>query len=108
MARGNRMRVVIVVPALAKGDERDQEIVSREVFGCEAARSPEMRNRVHHPGGVQSNYDAGKDSPEEPGQSAEGEEDNTEDDVAGPVILGEPDVNFIFGQIRNVAPEGRG
>jgi hypothetical protein len=27
MARGNRVRVVIVVPALAEGDERNQEIV---------------------------------------------------------------------------------
>src|ERR1700676_25151 len=101
MARGTPLRVVIVVPALAKGEERDKKIVSREVFRCEAPRSPEMRNRVHHPGGMQANDDSGKDSPEEPGQSADGEEDHTEDDVAGPVILGEPDVNFIFGQIRN-------
>src|SRR5467141_671215 len=68
--RGNRMRMMIVVPAFTKGYKGHQQVVGGEVFGREAPRSPQMCDRVHHPGGVQSDNDASEHSPQQPRQSA--------------------------------------
>src|ERR1700739_1239543 len=67
-----------------------------------------MGHGVHHPGGVEPDYNPGEYSPEEPGQAANRVEDDADDDVAGPVIGGQPDMNFIFGQVGDVAGQGRG
>src|SRR5208282_6664033 len=38
MTRGNRMRMMIVVPTFAKGQDGDQSVVGGEVFGRKAPR----------------------------------------------------------------------
>src|SRR5664279_1168583 len=51
---------------------------------------------------MQADHYAGKDSPEQPGQSANRKEDDAHNDVSGVVILSEPNMNFVFCQIGNV------
>ena len=46
LARRAREMVVVVVPALAEGDQRQEGVVAAVVAGGEAARAPEMRQRI--------------------------------------------------------------
>src|SRR4051812_4912148 len=103
MARGNRMRVVVVVPAFSKGQDGDQEIIGREIFGGEAARSPHVGDRVDGPGGMQSYDYAYEDSPEQERQASDGEQDYAQNDVRAVVILRQPDVDLIFREVGDVA-----
>ena len=75
------MRVMIVVPTFAKRDERHQQIVRGKVFGRKASRAPQVGDRVHHPGGMQPNYYAREYTPQQPGQSANREQDHAENYV---------------------------
>src|SRR6478735_2010834 len=43
VASGDRVRVVVVVPALAEREERDPPAVARVVLGVEAAAAPHVR-----------------------------------------------------------------
>ena len=56
--RRGGVRVVVVVPALAEGEEGDPPVVARIVVRLEPARAPHVRGGVHQPGGVQPEHDA--------------------------------------------------
>ncbi len=105
---GNRMGVMIVVPALAKGEKRHPPAVGGKVFGDEAARTPAMGCGVHQPGGVQADHGAHEDAPHQERQSADGQQDQSQHDHGNVVIFRDPDVEFIFGKIRDVAGQGGG
>src|SRR5271156_377525 len=64
VARGNRMRVVIVVPAFAPGQQGDPPAVGGKVARGKAARAPGVGCGVDQPGGMQSDHGAQKNSPE--------------------------------------------
>ena len=51
VAGAGRVRVVVVVPAFAEGQQRHPPVVGRVVARLEAARAPQVRRRVHQPGG---------------------------------------------------------
>src|ERR1039457_2805521 len=53
MTRGVGMGMVIVVPALAEGEQRDEEIIGGVVAGRPAPRAPQEGSGVHDPGGGQ-------------------------------------------------------
>lgn len=63
---GALLMVVIVVPALAEGDESDPPVVLGAVGGVEIAIAPGVGGGVHEPGGVVDEYDAEDAGPEEP------------------------------------------
>ena len=63
VARRRRVRVVVVVPALAERQQRHPPGVARVVLGREAAAAPHVRRRVHQPGRVQADDDAQEDRP---------------------------------------------
>jgi len=65
MAGGNRMGVVVVVPAFPKGKQGHPPAVGREVSSNETSRAPAVRGRVHQPGGVQSDHSAEENSPQQ-------------------------------------------
>src|SRR2546426_797223 len=54
----NRMRMMIIMPAFAKGEDRDPPVVGGEIVGDKAARAPSVGDGVHHPGAVQAHYGA--------------------------------------------------
>jgi len=81
MTRGNRMRMMIVVPAFAPRKKRHQKIIRRQILGRKSPRPPHMRDRVHHPGSMQIEHDPREDSPEQPGQATDRIEDDADDDV---------------------------
>ena len=102
MARGAGMRVVIVVPAFAEGEQRDEEIVGGVVAGRPALRAPEMGGGVHQPGGVQADHGAEEDAPEHHVPPAEVEDRGTDHDLGDPVVFAEPEIKLVAAQIGNV------
>ncbi len=65
------MRMVIVVPAFAKGEQRHPPAIAGIVACGEAAPAPEVSSGVDQPGGMQADHHAHADSPEKQGGSAE-------------------------------------
>ena len=57
---------------------------------------------------MQSDDDTGEDSPEQKRQATDSVQNDAENDIAGPVVLGQPDVNFIVGEVGNVTRQCRG
>ena len=103
MARRGRMRVVIVVPAFAEGDQGDPPVVPGIVAGVEAARAPHVRGGVDQPGGVQPEDDrAGKMPHRNSGKSADGAAGSGQDDDRHPVVVVQPDVEAVLRQIGSV------
>ena len=107
---------MVVVPAFAAADQGDPPVVARVVASFKAARTPEMRGRVDEPGGVEAERYAEENSPEQPAEGIDGatEEpaDGGEKHAAGgewdPMILAEPDVEAVAGEIGRVAIENFG
>ena len=120
MPGADRVRVVVVMPALAAGEDGDPPVVAGVVAGFEAALAVKVRGGVDEPGGVQADDDAEECSPEHHAQAAHGamarsRKRGTERDLrkAGkreeePVELREPDVDLILGEVGSVAAEERG
>ena len=52
MLRGTRMRVMVVMPSFAKGQQRNPPAVGRIVVCYEATAPPEMRCGIDEPGEV--------------------------------------------------------
>ena len=101
------MRVVIVVPAFSKRQQSHPPAVGGQVARGKAPRSPGMRRRIHQPGRVQQEHRAEEHSPQEPWQAAYGKKNDAENDLRNVVIFRKPDVELVFGQVRNVASQGR-
>ena len=65
-----RERVVVVVPALAEGRDREPEDVGRVILDVEAALAEEVADRVDRPGHVVLDEDADEAAPDEAGERA--------------------------------------
>src|SRR5258708_36652290 len=114
------MGVVVVVPALAAGEDGDPPVVAGVVLGLEAALAPEGGGGVDEPGGVEADGDAEEGSPEDHAESADDvvagaregcaddELENAGGDQRNVVVLAEPDVDGIAGEVGSVASEERG
>ncbi len=63
MADGARVGVVIVVPAFAKGQERDPPVVGGIIGGRKAATAPGVGGRVDQPGAMQFHCGSQEDAP---------------------------------------------
>mmetsp|Transcript_28023 Transcript_28023/g.91617 ORF Transcript_28023/g.91617 Transcript_28023/m.91617 type:complete len:259 (+) Transcript_28023:91-867(+) len=72
--RGELKGVVRVVPAFAKGEERDHAVVAREVARLVRLRAPHVRGAVDEPRDVVHPDGAEAEAPEEVGEAAEGVE----------------------------------
>src|SRR5436190_8850012 len=78
VAGGGRMRVVIVMPAFAEREEGNPPAISGIIPGIEAARAPQMRGRVHEPGGVEANHNPNATSPQEDRPTTKSQQRNAE------------------------------
>ena len=67
---GAREGVVVVVPALAEGRDREPEDVGRVILDVEAALAEEVADRVDRPGHVVLEEDAHEAAPDEAGDRA--------------------------------------
>ena len=120
VARADGVGVVVVVPAFAAGEQSDPPVVAGVVLGFEAARAPEVGGGVDEPGGVQADDDAEEGSPEHHADGADdavaggasggadGDLEEAGDGRGKPVVLGEPDVDLVAGEVGGVAAEQRG
>src|SRR5215469_6794286 len=120
VTRADRMGVVVVVPAFAAGEDGDPPVVPGVIAGLKAALAPEVRGGVDEPRGVKTEGYAKEGCPENHADSsseamAGGGESGTEaelheagDGEGEPVVLREPDVNRVAGEVRSVAPEEGG
>src|SRR5258708_18560493 len=100
------MGVVVVVPALAAGEDGDPPVVAGVVLGLEAALAPEVGGGVDQPGGVETDGDAQEGSPEDHAKGAddrmgraeecaEGHLQKTGDGQWEPVVFAKPDVDVV-------------
>ena len=101
------MRMMVVVPALAKGEQGDPPTVARIFAGFKAPPAPHMRGRVHQPGRVQPDRYPHKDSPQQDTPTAEGEHQDGEHDQWHVIETVEQNVESIFDQVGRVSLEGR-
>lgn len=111
--------VVVVVPAFAAGEDGDPPVVAGVVLGLEAALAPEVGCGVDEPGGVEADGDAEKGSPEHHADgsgktmagresSSDGKLRETGDDERHVVVLREPDVDAVAGEVGSVTAEESG
>ncbi len=71
-----RMRVMIVVPAFAKGKQRHPPAIGRIVASQEASRAPDMSRGIYQPGEVQSDRDSQKHANKQERPTAQREKSN--------------------------------
>lgn len=120
VARADGVGVVVVVPAFAAGEDSDPPVVAGVVLGLEAACAPEVGRGVDEPGGVEADGDAEEGSPENHAECAddgvarrgdgcsESDLEHAGDDEWQVVVLAEPDVDGIAGEVGSVAAEESG
>jgi len=64
-----------------------------------------MRDRVDEPRRMKSRDGAKKNAPQYKGQSTDSEQRESEDNRGHKMILGDPDVKVVLGQIGDIALE---
>src|SRR4029077_12432794 len=67
------------------------------------ARAPRMRRRIYQPGEMQAHDGAQENAPEHEGKPAESEKRYSQRNNRNIVILRNPDVKLVLGQVGNVA-----
>ena len=71
MAHGDGMGMMVVVPALAAGEQSYPETVARVIVGFKAAAAPHVGCRVDQPCGVQAQGDAQQSAPKDHGNAVD-------------------------------------
>src|SRR3954453_6237884 len=102
MACRNWMGVMIVVPALAKADKGDPEVVRGKVSRGKSSRSPGVSAGIDQPSAVQDNHGPEKHSPKNEWKPSDGEQKYSHNDDRNVMIFRDPNVEFRLRQIRNV------
>src|SRR6185437_4833727 len=100
--------MMVVVPALAEGKQCDYPVVSGRVTRSKTTRTPQVGGRVDQPGGVQANHGAEENAPEQEGQSADRQQRQAQDNHGDIVVLRDPDVKPVPGEVGDVVGEGGG
>ena len=96
------MRVVVVVPALAKRQQRHPPAVAGIVPRPEAPAAPHVRRGVHEPGAMKSEDDAEEDAPEHHRPATDGQQHEPDRHKRHIVIAVQPPIERHGGQIRRV------
>src|SRR5271165_48964 len=103
VARGNGMRMMIVVPSFTAREQGDPPAVARVVAGFEASRSPHVRRGIHQPGSVQAEGHAQEDSPHDARPATDSEQGEANDYQRNPVIFTEPDMKLVTSEVGSIA-----
>ncbi len=102
VARRNRVRMVIVVPAFAEGEQSHPPAIRRKIAGLKAPRTDHVRGRIDQPRRMKTEDGAEEDPPHDKGHSSDGEKHNAKHDHGHVMVFRDPDVKFVLGQIGNV------
>src|ERR1700722_13621658 len=94
--------MMVVVPSLSTSQQGDQQVIARVVTGCEATPAPQMRDRIDHPGDVQTERHRQKCTPENPGPSSDRKEGETHHGERDPVKSVEPAIKRLSREFRSV------
>src|SRR5580658_9953208 len=96
---------MIVMPSISETQQCHPPIVGGSIAGFKAARSPNVGDRVDEPRGMESRDRAKKCSPQQEGKSTDCEQHEPDDNHWREMVLREPDVNLVLGQVGDVAFE---
>src|SRR5271155_503104 len=99
----NRVGVMVVMPPISETYECHPPIVGRCISGLKAARPQNRRHRVDEPCRMKSHDGAEESAPQYEPESTDSEQRESEDSRWNKVVLREPNVNFVLGQIGDVA-----
>src|SRR5271165_4309355 len=102
VTRRRWMRMMVIVPALAERYQRNPPVVLRVVARRESFPSPQVRRRIHQPGGMQAQGHAKEDAPEQERQSAKCEQQDTQNRERHPMPLRQPHQEPVLRQIRSI------
>src|SRR5260370_5424609 len=97
-----RMGMMVIVPALAKRQQRYPEAVPGGVTSRKPSCSPHMSGRVHQPGGVEANDRTKEDAPQDVLPSTRNKNNRTQHDDGHPVPPADPRVEFVFAKFGNI------
>jgi len=93
---------MIVVPAFAKGKDRDPETVGGGIASFKALRAPHVGGGIDEPSEMQAHDGTYEDSPENPGPAANKIKGDGDDDGRHDVPAADPEMEFVLAQIGNV------
>ena len=99
MPRRSRVRVMIIVPTFSERDEGNPPVVTGIVPCQETARAPHVSHRVHHPRAMQTDHHAKANTPQEHGKPSQQEQRHGKHNHGEPVIIVQPHIETVFGQI---------
>ena len=94
--------MVIVVPAFAEGDRRDECVITRIVTRFKSAAAPQMRCRIDQPSKMPADRDSHNDRPDDHRPSANREQDTRESQRRNVVVLIEKPEIRILHQIGRI------
>src|SRR5438270_9262851 len=97
-----RMRVMVVMPALAGSHERNPRVIPGIISGCESAATPHVRSRINQPSRVEADDYPEADAPQQEWKTADTEKEQCKHHHGNPMILVQPHVKTIFRQIWRV------
>src|ERR1700722_788909 len=98
------MGVMIVMPTFAEAEQGNEPVVPRIVPRLEPPRTPEMRQRVHHPSRMQIRSDAKTYAPQEERQSPANQQQRRKNQQGHRVIPRYPYDKRILQQVRGIPP----
>ena len=96
------MRVMVVVPALAGGQERNPPVISGIISGSKSATTPHVRSRIDQPSRVKPDDYPEADAPQQEWNTAHTQKDQCKHDHGNPMIVVQPHVKATFRQIWRV------
>src|SRR5580692_5734564 len=105
MPSRNRVGVMVVMPPISETHHGHPPIVGGGIAGLEAARPPNMRGGVDDPGRMKPHNGAKENAPQHQAKATDSEQHKSEDSCWQKVVLCEPDMKFVHGQIGDVAFE---
>src|SRR5579871_1727328 len=94
---------MIVVPTLAKREQRNPEAVSGVISSKKPPSAPHMGGGVDQPRGVKPDYSAKADAPENITPSAQGKKQTGQYSDRHPVPTADPHLKSVFAKLGNIA-----
>ena len=101
----SRVSVVVVVPALSECEQRDPPIVRRMITRGKWTGTPQVRRGIDEPCGVQADYRAQKNAPEQERKSTNCEEDDAQHNHWDVIVFRNPNLKLVLRKIGNVTSE---
>ena len=93
---------MVVVPALAGGQERNPPVISGIISRSKSSATPHVRSRIDQPSTVEADDYPETDAPQQEWNPSDKEKEQCKNDHGNPMIVVQPHVKTIFRQIWRV------